>query len=431
MMFLSIALFVGAANAQDIPFGEPYEELPGEMPPADSSRLADPQSGGAGELLPSTDADAPFAGYDEECFDDFGSEMHGHLPGLAPIESTGTWLRRGFWYAEVDGVIWNRLWNRDDKLMAAQDPQVNQPTFFSRLNPVPILNTNRLMYLESAHPGQDGSVRFTLGNFLFRDSRNRDHSMEFTAFGGGDWNQDRVISSTVDFGLQVPFYIDGFNRGFDNSTRQTIDYGSDYKSFELNYQVKSRLRRDQLVMDANGQWHRSANSGFERQYLAGLRYMNLGETFDWRAEDIREDQAGTLGNDGVYLIETDNDMIGMQLGTGLTYQAPRWSLGVTCKGGIYANDATAVTSLNFTSDDEDDFSNHLKEDELSMIGEFKLQSRFHITPNVSVRAAYEMMFMESVALAPLQATFIPEFAFLNTTGDPFYHGASFGFESYW
>jgi hypothetical protein len=42
-----------------------------------------------------------------------------------------------------------------------------------------------------------------------------------------------------------------------------------------------------------------------------------------------------------------------------------------------------------------------------------------------------MMFLESVALAPSQANFIPQFNYLNTTGDPFYHGSSFGFEAFW
>jgi hypothetical protein len=144
-----------------------------------------------------------------------------------------------------------------------------------------------------------------------------------------------------------------------------------------------------------------------------------------------------LGNDGRYYINTQNDMFGFQLGTGLTYQSKRWSLGVTCKGGIFVNDATGATSLEFTVDDDDpdavsnDYSNFFREDELSFMGEAKLQGRFYITPNLALRSAYELMFMESVALAPSQATFIPTFGFLNTSGDPFYHGASFGFEGYW
>jgi hypothetical protein len=427
LLIVAASLWTSAAAAQDVPFTDSYDELPGDFQP----QVAVPSE--AATDVPSADEHSPgtintndFISPHDSGYDDFGPDVMAHIPGIAPIESTGTWLRRGFWYVETDAVIWNRLWNRDDKLFAAQDTQVNNPNFFSRLNPVPILNTNRLMYLESAHPGQDGSVRATLGNFLFRDSRNRDHLMEFTILGGGDWEQNRVITSTVNFGLQVPFYIDGFNRGFDNSTRQTVDYVSDYKSFELNYHVKQRLRRDQMIMDANGQWHRAANSGFERSFLAGLRYMNLGEYLDWRAEDIV-----ALGDDGRYQVSTDNDMIGIQLGTGLTYQASRWSLGITCRGGIFANDATGQTVLDFTADDTGDANVVLKEDELSMIGESRLIGRFHLTPNISLRSAYELMFMESVALAPSQATFIPQFGFLNTTGDPFYHGASFGFEAYW
>jgi hypothetical protein len=439
VMLLSAALWTGAAGAQDNPFSDSYDELPGDLSvPMETTNTPGIGVGitpDQGPGFPTVDPAPPFEGYEEHGFDDIGPDMHGHWmgAGMAPIESTGTWLRRGFWYLETDGVIWNRLWNRDDKLFAAEDQNVTSPAFFipTPQNPRVIFSTNRLMYLESTHPGQDGSVRATLGNFLFRDSRNRDHLMEFTAFGGGDWEQNRVISSEDNFGLFVPFYIDGGNPGFNFSTRQTIDYASDYKSFELNYRVKQRLRRDQLVMDANGQWHRAANSGFEREYLAGLRFMNLGETLDWQAFDIQQDQAGTLGNDGRYQIETDNDMFGFQLGGGVTYQAPRWSIGMSCKGGIFANDATGQATLNFTSFDENDFNLHLVEDELSFIGEARLLGRFHLTPNFSLRSSYEMMFMESVALAPYQATFIPEFAFLNTTGDPFYHGASFGFEGYW
>lgn len=423
-LFLIAMLCVGTAMGQDSNWDD---ELPLEVPL--------PQSGPAmsGEALPGQsmligtppDAAAPFEGYEEG----FAPEFQAHIP--APIESTGTWLRRGFWYAETDAVVWNRMWNRDDKLFAAADPQVENPNFFSPLNPFPIFISNRRMYLESTHPGEDGSVRATLGKFMFRDSRNRDHTTEFTAFGGGDWQQERVISSEQNFGLFVPFFIDGGNPSFDESTRQSIDYKSDYSSFELNYKVRQRLGRDRLVMDPNGCWHRDANPGFEREYLAGLRYMEMGEQLDWRAEDIREGASNDLGNDGRYYISTENNLFGMQLGTGLTYQAKRWSLGVNCKGGTYVNDASGFTQLNFTVDDDDDYSNFMREDELSFIGEARLLGRFHVTPNFSLRAGYELMVVESVALAPSQATFIPEFAFLNTTGDPFYHGASFGIEGYW
>jgi hypothetical protein len=212
-----------------------------------------------------------------------------------------------------------------------------------------------------------------------------------------------------------------------------MDYSSHYSSFELNYRVKQRMDRDQLVMDPNGCWHRAAAPGFNHDYLVGLRFMQLRDILDWRAEDILQQ-----GDDGTYNIRTDNDMFGFQMGAGINYETSRWSLSLNGKGGVFVNDAKGRSTLDFLGEDangdpdnEDDFDLRLTEDELSFVGEAHLIGRWHLTPNFSLRAAYEMMYLTSTALAPNQATFIPVFATLSTTQDPFYHGASFGFEGYW
>jgi hypothetical protein len=288
------------------------------------------------------------------------------------------------------------------------------------------LNTNRQLLVSGAQPGQDASVRATLGNFLFRDSRNRDHSAEFTVLGSGEWEQDRVMSSEAPFGLFVPFFIDGGNRSFDQSSSQSIVYKSAYRSFELNYRVKTRLERDQLIMDANGYWHRAANSGFGREYLAGLRYLELDDSFNWQAVDIAQ-----VGNGGSYIINTQNNLFGLQLGGGMSYEGARWSVGAYPKGGVFLNSAAGHSQLNFTADPTAGADLQLRESPLSFVGEFKILGRYHLTPSISLRAAYEMMYITEVALAPSQATFLTNTSFLSTTGDPFYHGASFGFEGYW
>ncbi len=431
-LIMTAALWVSGAAGQGVPLSEwddaTVPELTLPAPNAESAQIRPPIPADESVIVPpGRHPGEPFAGYQPEGYADISPELHGLWHAApAPIESTGTWLRRGFWYAEADAVVWNRHWNRDNVLFTAQDPDVNSPLFF--FNFAGLINTNRIIYLDGAHPGEDTSVRATLGHFFFRDSGNRDHTAEFTAFGGGDWVQHRVLSSESDvpFGLFVPFTLDGQNRSFDNSSRQTLDYSSNYNSFELNYRVKARMRRDQMIMDANGHWHRAANAGFVRDYLAGLRLMEARDILDWRAEDIL-----ALGNDGSYLIRTDNDMVGFQMGAGLAYEASRWSVGAHCKGGVFVNDATGRTTLNFTADDTNDADLHMREDELSFVGEFKLLGRWHVTPNFSLRAAYEMMYLTSQALAPNQVTFITDFSYLNTTQDPFYHGASFGFEGYW
>jgi hypothetical protein len=119
------------------------------------------------------------------------------------------------------------------------------------------------------------------------------------------------------------------------------------------------------------------------------------------------------------------------MGWGFDYETSRWSIGYHVKGGVFLNDTLGRTTLNFTADDTSDSDLRLANDEISFIGEAKLVAKWHLLPDFSLRAAYEMMYLTSQALAPYQATFITDLSYLNTAGDPFYHGASFGFEGYW
>jgi hypothetical protein len=442
-LIMTAALWAGIAAAQGLPNSDFSSDLPPDLTLPSTNGTA-PPSTNEGTLPPPTTEGNGSESASTQTANQIAESMDGYLSGdgcepyhpdarglwmeLAPIESTGTWLRRGFWYAEADAVIFNRLWQRDDQRLAAEDPQVTGgpvPLTSLGFNPI-FLDTNRVLILSGALPGRDAAVRATLGNFLFRDAHNRDHTIEFTAIGGGEWEQDRVLTSSIPNRLFVPFFVAGHNRTFNASTRQTIDYGSNLDSFELNYHVRARLGHDRLIMDPNGCWHRAANAGFEREYIVGLRFLEMSERLDWRAEDIVN-----LGDDGSYLIHTDNDMFGFQLGTGMTYQAPRFSVGATAKGGVFLNDALGRSRLDFTADDNQDANLRLRENQLSFVGEFKLQARYHILPNASLRAGYEMLLLTSQALAPNQTTFITDYSFLNTTGNPFYHGASFGFEGYW
>ena len=52
----------------------------------------------------------------------------GAYPAL--MESTGTWLRRGFWYAEVDGLLLNRSFNRSRYLLGFQEGDRKQNPIF-------------------------------------------------------------------------------------------------------------------------------------------------------------------------------------------------------------------------------------------------------------------------------------------------------------
>ena len=202
----------------------------------------------------------------------------------APIESSGTWLNRGVWYTEVDALILYRVWQRAPTFVGAADQNVIIPD--SPPADGLQLQTNRTLYIPSDHPGGDAGVRGTLGRFLFRDDHNRDHTAEFTAWAAGNWVSDGRMTSENPNGLFVTFNLDGGNDLFDRSSFQRTIYSSRLNSFELNYRLKKRLGRDQMVMDPNGNWRREASNGFNRNYLAGFRYVQVNETLDWTAEDI-------------------------------------------------------------------------------------------------------------------------------------------------
>lgn len=421
---------IPSAMAEDWQLPDPGElELPDEsFSPADVY----------GEWTPAEDAEmsesSVLAGPPQITFEpdhDYGDcapSEHDYWDGTTAVPiSSGTWLDRGFWYAEADAVVAQRIWRRKRTLLTADDVNVTNRNFFPPFGLGSInLNTNRAIFLQGTHPGEDASVRTTLGRFLFRDEENRDHTAEFTIFGGGDWVNHHVLSSDGPNGLFTPFPLSGGNRAFDGSSRQEFIYSSRYNSFELNYRVKQRLGRDRMVMDPNGHWRREASSGLHRNFLIGLRNIELREIVDWRAQDIF-----MVGSDGAYVINTDNDMFGVQLGAGFGYESGRWSLGLTGKGGFFVNDADVRSQLNFTADDTNDFDRRSTEDELAFVGESTLLGRWHLSPNFSLRAGWEMFFLESLAMAPTHLNFIDDTSSIRTGGYSFYVGGSLGFEGYW
>jgi hypothetical protein len=438
-LLLLTTLLVGGVAAEDVPLPDPDglelpqdsmlshgmddESLPmGNATPSTRgdapSRLISPQHDmHAQEAMPMHGDGEPVSGdaYPEDVqFEDYGVDQAGHFypwdSQPAPIESSGTWLNRGVWYAEADVIMLHRIWQRSDVLLAFENNQA----------------TNRLMFLQASHPGADAGVRTTLGRFLFRDDNNRDHTLEFTAFSFGEFTSDVSIGSLTANNLFVPSDIAGNNPTFNQSSEQRAIYSSRLNSFELNYHLKRRLGRDQMVMDPNGSWRRESAKGFNRDFIAGFRYLELRETFNWTAEDVV-----TNGNNGQYFISTDNDLFGFQMGEGIEYATGRWSLGLNGRMGLFINDADAYQRLNFTSDDDDDYERSDTEDEFSWMGEAHVTGKYHLTPNTSLRCGLDVFVIDSLALAPRQANFIDVQNNIETGGNPWYLGGSLGFECYW
>jgi len=355
----------------------------------------------------------------------------------ALLESSGTWLRRGFWYSEFDVLLMDRVWRRDNFILAFQ-PLENVGSPFGTGT------TGNSLIVEGGRSGAELTPRLNIGRFLFRDYKNRDHAMEFVAYGGGQWSAssrlDAVAGGTLSTGsytiLENDFRIDvvrlPMDRGnisFDGATSMQYSYDSRFNNFELNYHVKSRMLKDRMELEPSGHWVRRAQPSTSRSLIAGIRYFNLSEDFDWDAFGIND--ANGDAQTGNYRVRANNDLIGTQIGFSWTYETARWSLGAKNKSGIYLNKTNVESSFEVTGGVTSG-DNDVNVDNLSFISESSLIGKWHLRPNFSLRAGLEVMFVTSVANASEQMNFIPvSTSQLVANGDSTYMGGLIGFEGYW
>jgi len=421
LLGLTLALASRGATAQEALSG-PLTGDAADLPPAIDLHEEPSYSGGSVDDLEPIAAGEESPGFDGSII---GEPMQ-LLEQCAPyFESSGTWLQRGFWFTEVDYMALNRSWERKG-LVLANEEQVAQS------NPLgqPYIVQN-VLDVNGKKPGMDGVGRVKLGRFLFRDSRNRDHVLEGIWMGGGNWQQSASLNAATTAGLQVSNFIDRVNESFDGARSMDFSYGSEMNSGEVNYTVRQRMSRDQLQLQPNGTWVRAANPTKTYSYLAGLRFININESLDWNANEIPI--SSTLRESGFYEVETDNRMLGGQVGGSFGYETARWSLTTTAKAGGYWNrmhmtSAFQVGETTILNSGETDST----QDNLSFVGEAGLMAKWHLRPNISLRAGLDVLLIESIAVAPFQMNFIPGgYSPIASGSDSVYMGGSFGIESYW
>lgn len=346
----------------------------------------------------------------EHLQDEYGQyDLRAAMPAVT--ESSGTWLDRGFWYAEAEAVIFERIWSRDDLILAT--------------------NQNGTTALNLKGDGNaDAAVRVTLGRFLFRDEDNRNHSVEFSIYAGGDWTHDSSAAGAQGGVLQVSPLLTqfGVQNSFANATNMRAVYTSRFNNFEVNYRLKSRMRKDRMELKPTGEWVRRASPSWTREYLAGVRIIDMTERFRWTAQNT---QQANGPQDGEYFIRTDNNMAGLQFGMGHAYETARWSVEGLGKIGALLNDAKSRERFTIENNDALGFNTRASDEVLNFVMEARLTGRYHLKPNFSLRAGLECFYLTNTAIATQQINFIPVDSKVATTGDPFFIGVSAGLDGYW
>jgi hypothetical protein len=385
--------------------------------------------------------------------DDGGAELLDGMDllveeGPARLESSGTWLRRGFWYVEQDVVILNRDYLRDTTL--AVDTSNAKVNFFVS-PPRPVFPSKRRLFVDSAQPDASVAARLTLGRFLFRDEKNRDNSAEFTFLGLGHWAFRDSVTPVLPDRLMTPLgaHADAVTYivetgGYNLSNFQAFALKTKFDSYEGNYRVRWRHHKDQMVLGPDGQWTRKMSPSGFHSFLFGGRYLYMHEGFDWqsRADDaVINDPTDPNGQPifrpaatGDMHIGTRNDLVGCQIGGDWIRQWPRWSLGVRGKVGPFINFTKQKTDLVIDDPLLGDTQRFVEatDETFAMVGEAGVFAHYNIHPNLTLRIAFEMLFLSSVANAIEQVEFqqaaLPH---VRTGGTQQYLGASFGFDYYW
>jgi hypothetical protein len=337
--------------------------------------------------------------------------------------SSGEWFRSGIWYTNADFLVIRRDRPRNQTLIG-----------------IDVTNPDNLFFNYGSTGGIEPAMRLTLGRFIGRDWENRDHSVEVSFLGINEFKTAQGIRAQQEQGLIL--LLDQKQGGVNGADVWISDYSSRFHSVEADLRLRHRPDKDRLVMAPDGTWTRQYTSSYVPSLLLGMRYVNLSEDYFFRsrslAENITEEEF--TGN---YDIETNNDLVGPQLGAELINQRERWYWGFRGKAGAFVNFAEQFTAAQFNDlrapgpdapgDPSIDIAprdEHATRANEAFFGEVSVMAAYHFTPNFTARASYDFMWLAGVALAPDQLTFT-ETARLALDGTIFYQGLSVGLEIVW
>ncbi len=393
---------------------------------------------------------------------------------LAPVFSSGDWYQRGHTYVHAAA---HGLWR------SAGKPKLLARDLSSVLTGVTL--GGQVTDISTRHAGFrfEPGLGLTIGRYLGRDSFNRDASVEFGFVGFLDWQTTHVIDSASDNGLFTALNKDGpggsgtikgplganipvgfvLIPGFDLVDQQEFHYSSDFNSFEFNVRLSHRLGRDRMVAMPDGTWSRQLASGGIPSFFAGLRYVRIEERLLWLSEEIH---GGTNGK-GSYDIQTHNALVGFQFGGNYKWVTKNWSAGAAGKVGAYVNFAdskrvvhgeggalipgtnvspigqdyqyaTNLPGIQFTppggspqSQASWDFTSRERASVISPFLETELFSQYNVNPNLSLRFAWNMFWINGLAMAPNQITFEAAEARINMGGNVFFTGLALSGEWVW
>lgn len=219
---------------------------------------------------------------------------------------------------------------------------------------------------------------------------------------------------------------------FDLAQTATVIYQSELFGGEVNYR-----------------WHPYFEPRMPIALVAGIRYLRQAEFFDFQASTTITDGSGvTRPISGSYSVETENHLIGIQIGTDVQYFLNSfWSLLGRLRGGLLLNFASQDSAIVGAELLNTSFSGGpiLSSTPFSAVGsgshtglaglvEFGIHTSIQISDNVAVIVGYNGLLLSGLALAPKQMEFSTAPGAQNVLrhgGTVFYYGPSLALQLSW
>jgi hypothetical protein len=225
---------------------------------------------------------------------------------------------------------------------------------------------------------------------------------EITYFGLMDWDSRTTLNGAAD--LNLPGALGAaLDLNFANANAMNLTYSSVIHNGEFNY------------LWTHGQI----------MWLLGFRYFNLGEELN-----IRSASATGITE---YNTTTRNDLYGGQLGARYRAGWKRFNWDFFGKAGVFGNRAVEqqfITNIG----DAPIRDTSVEQGHTAFVGDIGVNLSYNICKCWTIRAGYNAIWVEDVALAPNQLDFTDtptSGTTLNNNGSVFLHGAHAGIGCHW
>jgi hypothetical protein len=300
------------------------------------------------------------------------------------------------WTASADFIILDRV-SGGNQMLVARVPAGEDP-----------LHTAGTEALNSKDFQQGFSAGPKLDLIGHGDS---DCDLELSYFQIDGWSSDRSVEpdNPVDWlVMRSPGFI------------QTNQPPFDKESMDWSYATK--LYNAEL----NVRW----NPSDRITVLAGFRWVNLGEYL------MGELEPPTISwEQPFWRTWTTNNLYGLQIGAdGKLFERGRFSIDGLAKAGLFDNNAQQTTAISVIFKQVRTVSASANHG--AFVGETGLRCKYQLTEGLSLRAGYEVIWLEGVALAPgqIQETSTDMTAItaqalgVNCGSGVLFHGATAGLE---